>query len=168
MKKGERVFFGVCAAFFGFMFLEALGLMGKGRPGEIGSGLWPGIALGACFLLSLAHLVAGLWKGPRGTDSTAHPAEESIAAKRKRRITVTLSALCLLVYMGLIPYLGFILATLLFIPAFAFFLGERRKTVLLLSPFLLTAIIVAVFVKFISIPFPKGMGIFASFSRLFY
>jgi hypothetical protein len=168
MKKGERVFFGVCTAFFGFMFLQALGLMGKGRPGEIGSGLWPGIALGACFLLSLARLVAGLRKGPRGTDSPAHPAEESIAEKRKRRITVTLSALSFLLYMGLIPYLGFILATLLFIPAFAFCLGERRKRVLLVSPFLLTAIIVAVFVEFITIPFPKGVWIFAAFSRLFY
>ncbi|KPK90144.1 MAG: hypothetical protein AMJ94_10135 [Deltaproteobacteria bacterium SM23_61] len=168
MKKGERVFFGVCAVFFGFMFLQALGLMGKGRPGEIGSGLWPGIALGACILLSLARFLGSLWRGPKESDSPAHPAGESTVEKRKRRITVTLSALCFLAFMGLTPYLGFILATLLFIPAFAFFLGERRKTVLLVSPFLLTAIIVAVFVKFISIPFPKGVGIFASFSRLFY
>ena len=71
--------------------------------------------------------------------------------------------------MVVIPWIGFILATLIYIPAFALALGERRKWVLaVISPFLLTAIIVAVFAKFITIPFPKGVGIFAEFSRLFY
>ncbi len=70
--------------------------------------------------------------------------------------------------MVVIPWLGFILSTLIYIPVFALALGERRKSVLLISPFLLTAIIVAVFAKFITIPFPKGVGIFAEFSRLFY
>jgi hypothetical protein len=40
--------------------------------------------------------------------------------------------------------------------------------VLALSPFLVTAVIVAVFAKFITIPFPKGVGVFAELSRLFY
>jgi hypothetical protein len=31
-----------------------------------------------------------------------------------------------------------------------------------------TAMIVAVFAKFITIPFPRGVGLFAEFSRLFY
>ena len=81
---------------------------------------------------------------------------------------MTLSVVCFLIYMVVIPWIGFILSTLIYIPAFALALGERRKWVLLISPFLLTAIIVAVFAKFITIPFPKGVGIFAEFSRLFY
>jgi len=70
--------------------------------------------------------------------------------------------------MVVIPWIGFILATLLYIPAFALSLGERRKWLLFIAPFLLTAIMIAVFAKFITIPFPKGVGIFADFSRLFY
>ena len=81
---------------------------------------------------------------------------------------MTLSVVTFLIYMVVIPWLGFIFSTLVYIPIFALALGERRKSVLLISPFLLTGIIVAVFAKFITIPFPKGVGIFAEFSRLFY
>jgi hypothetical protein len=40
--------------------------------------------------------------------------------------------------------------------------------ILAASPFLVTAMVVAVFAKFITIPFPRGVGVFAAFSRLFY
>jgi hypothetical protein len=168
MKTGEIVFFAVCVAFFGFMFYEGLDLAGQGRTGEIGSGLWPLIALGASFLLSAALLVASLRKARRDVGSTEDETPESIAEKKRQRVTVTLSVVCFLVYMIVVPWIGFILATLLYIPSFALALGERRKGILFVSPFLLTAIIIAVFAKFITIPFPKGIGIFAEFSRLFY
>jgi putative effector of murein hydrolase len=66
------------------------------------------------------------------------------------------------------PWFGFVLSTFLFVFSFAVCLGERRKTVLAVSPFVVTAMIVAVFAKFITIPFPRGVGLFAEFSRLFY
>ena len=75
---------------------------------------------------------------------------------------------CFLLYLVVMPWIGFVLSTFIYIPAFALALGERRRSVIFISPFLLTAIIVAVFAKFITIPFPKGVGIFAEFSRLFY
>ncbi len=168
MNKGEIVFFAVCVAFFGIMFITALGLVGAGREGEFGSALWPLIALGASTLFSLALLAASI----RKFRATQGPAEETTpeaaAEKRRRRITVALSSACLLAYMIAVPWIGFILATLLFVPAFTLALGERRKTVLYIAPVVLTAIIVGVFAKFITIPFPKGVGIFAAFSRLFY
>jgi uncharacterized membrane protein (DUF485 family) len=94
--------------------------------------------------------------------------EEQCAELKRQRTTVTLSVVCFLAYMLLIPWIGFILSTLLFVPAFALGLGERRKSVLIISPVLLTVVIVAVFARFITIPFPKGVGVFAAFSRLFY
>jgi uncharacterized membrane protein (DUF485 family) len=167
MKKGEIVFFAICVAFFGFMFYEGLDLAGQGRAGEIGSGLWPLLAIGASALFSIALLISSVKKFRReGTTEDRTP--EAIAEKKKQRLIVTLSVVCFLIYMVVIPWVGFILSTLFYIPAFALALGERRKWVLFISPFLLTAIIVAVFAKFITIPFPKGVGIFAEFSRLFY
>ena len=168
MKKGEIVFFGCCVAFFGFMLVEALGLMGEGRPGEIGSGTWPLLALGASTGLSVLLLVASIKKSRRAAEPAAAPAPEARAEVRRQRITVALSSACFLAYMIAVPYVGFILATFLFIPAFALALGERRKTVLLIAPVVLTAIIMGLFAKFITIPFPKGVGVFAVFSRLFY
>jgi hypothetical protein len=168
MKKGEIVFFGVCVAFFGFMFFEAMGLAGRGRAGEMGSGFWPAIAIGVSTLLSILLLAASVKKFRQGLESSKDQTAEAIAERRRQSTTVTLSVVCFLVYMVLVPWIGFILSTLLFIPGFSLALGERRKWVLFIAPFLLTAIIIAVFAKFITIPFPKGVGIFAEFSRLFY
>jgi putative tricarboxylic transport membrane protein len=168
MKKGEIVFFGCCVAFFGFMLVEALGLMGEGRPGEIGSGTWPLMALGASAVLSVILLFMSISKSRRAAGRAVEPTPEARAELRRQRITVALSAACFLAYMVTVPYIGFILATFLFIPAFALALGERRKTVLFIAPVVLTAIIMGVFAKFITIPFPKGVGVFAEFSRLFY
>ena len=167
MKKGEIVFFAVCVAFFSFMFYDGLELRSHGRSGEIGSGLWPLIALGASALFSVALLISSVKKF-RGEEDAEDQTPEAIAEKKRQRITVTLSVVCFLAYLVGIPWIGFILATFIYIPVFALALGERRTSVLLISPFLLTAIIVAVFAKFITIPFPKGVGIFAAFSRLFY
>jgi cytochrome c oxidase subunit IV len=167
MKKGEIVFFAICVAFFGFMFYEGLDLAGQGRAGEIGSGLWPLLAIGASALFSVALLISSV-KKHRGEGTAEDRTPEAIAEQKRQRITVTLSVVTFLIYMVVIPWLGFIFSTLVYIPIFALALGERRKSVLLISPFLLTGIIIAVFAKFITIPFPKGVGIFAEFSRLFY
>jgi hypothetical protein len=168
MKKSEIIFSAVCIAFFGFMLFETFELLGQGRPGEVGSGLWPFMALAISTLLSVLMLVSNIRKykaaGPGVQELTA----EAIAEKRRARITVTLSIVCFLAYIIVTPWIGFIIATLLYIFVFALVLGERRRWVLAISPVLMTAVIMGVFAKFITIPFPKGIGVFAEFSRLFY
>ena len=85
-----------------------------------------------------------------------------------RRRKIALCSLCLLVYIIITPLIGFILSTMLFILAFVLALEEKRKLVLIISPPLITAVIILIFAKFIMMPLPKGVGIFAEFSRLFY
>jgi len=168
MKKSEIIFSAVCIAFFGFMLFETFELLGQGRPGEVGSGLWPFMALAISTLLSILMLISNIRKykaaGPGAQELTA----EAIAAKRRARITVALSVACFLTYIIVTPWIGFIIATLLYILVFALVLGERRRWVLAISPILMTTVITGVFAKFITIPFPKGIGVFAEFSRLFY
>jgi putative tricarboxylic transport membrane protein len=169
MKKGEIVFSGVCVIFFGFMLFETIDLLGQGRPGEVGSGLWPFMALAVSMVLSLLMLIQSIRKNrAAGRERAPQPSVEDLAARKRQRTTVTLSILIFLAYILLMPFTGFILATLFYILAFAWALGERRRWVLAVSPFLVAAVIVGVFAKFITIPFPKGIGIFADFSRLFY
>lgn len=169
MKRGEIVLSAFCVAFFSFMFYEAVKLHGVGRFGEVGSGFWPMLSLGASVILSLSWLVSTLRTLSREKGKAiAEPTPETIAAAGSRRKKVVLSTLCILIYIVIMPWIGFILSTLLFIPAFALALEERRKMVLIISPFLITAITILVFARFITIPFPKGVGIFAEFSRLFY
>ena len=170
MKKGEIVFSGVCVAFFGFMLFETLELLGQGRPGEVGSGLWPFMAIGG--FIGAQPVDADREhqeiQGGRREERPGDLSAEAIAEKRRQRTTVTLSIVTFLAYILVMPWIGFILATLIYILAFALALGERRRWVLTVSPFLVTAVIVGVFAKFITIPFPKGIGVFAEFSRLFY
>jgi uncharacterized membrane protein (DUF485 family) len=169
MKKGEIVFSGACVAFFGFMLYETFDLLGQGRAGEMGSGLWPFLALSVSLVLSLSMLIVSI-KKYRATDRENPPelTLEAVAEKKRQRMTVTLSIVTFLAYILAMAWIGFILATLLYVLVFALALGERRRWVLAISPFLVTAVIVAVFAKFITIPFPKGIGVFAEFSRLFY
>ncbi|MBU1745758.1 MAG: tripartite tricarboxylate transporter TctB family protein [Proteobacteria bacterium] len=169
MKKGEIVLGAFCVAFFSFMFYEAFKLHGVGRFGEVGSGFWPMLSLGVAVILSLSWLVSTFVALAKEKGKAAEkPTPETIAAAGSRRKKVALSVVCILVYIIVMPWIGFILSTFLFVPAFAIALGERRRLVLIISPFLITAITILVFAKFITIPFPKGAGIFVEFSRLFY
>lgn len=169
MKKGEIVFSGVCVAFFGFMLSQTFELMEQGRAGEVGSGFWPLLSLAAATALSAVWLLRNLAAYAREKPKMASEASpEAIADARDRQRKVALSVACLLGYIVLMPWIGFILSTMFFILAFILALDERRKKVLVISPVLITAAIIVVFAKFITMPLPKGVGIFAAFSRFFY
>lgn len=169
MKKSEIALGVFSVAFFSFLFYEAVKLHGVGRFGEVGSGFWPMLSLGAAVILSLGWLVSTLvaFAAEKG-EADFPPSPEAVAEKGKSRKKVALSTLSILLYIVVMPWIGFILSTFLFIPAFAFALEERRKKVLIISPFLITTITILVFAKFIKISFPKGVGLFAEFSRLIY
>ncbi len=166
--KGEVVFFAVCVAFFGFMGAQAVALMGEGRAGEIGSALWPLIALCAALGLSAVLLFQAVRRPAAAAVGGEASEPDARDEARRRRKAVVASTACFFLYLVAISFLGFILATLFFIPAFAFALGERRTKVLVAAPLILTTVMTAVFIKFLTIPFPKGVGVFAAFSRLFY
>jgi len=170
MKKGEIVLSAVCLAFFSFMFYEALELRGVGRFGEVGSGFWPLLSLGVTTTLSLVWLLKNLrqYSREKGTSAEAPPSPEAVVEAWQRRRKIALCSLCLLVYIIIIPWIGFILSTILFILAFVLALEEKRKSVLIVSPLMITAVIMIIFAKFITIPLPKGVGMFAEFSRFFY
>ncbi len=170
MKKGEIVLSAVCLAFFLFMLSEAFQLRGQGRSGEVGSGFWPLLSLGVTTVLSLVWLVGNLRRYAREQKGgpAQPPAAEAVAAAWARRKKIALCSLCLLGYILITPLLGFILSTALFILAFILALEEKRAAVLILSPLVITAVVFVVFVKFIMMPLPKGVGVFVEFSRLFY
>jgi putative tricarboxylic transport membrane protein len=170
MKKGEIVLSAVCLVFFSFMFYEALELRGVGRFGEVGSGFWPLLSLGVSTLLSLIWLITNLMQYSREKGNTAEepPTPEAMVEAWRRRRKIALCSACLLGYIIITPWVGFILSTILFILTFVLALEEKRKWVLIISPPLITAVIVVVFAIFITIPLPKGVGMFAEFSRFFY
>ena len=171
MKRDELVFILILVVFFVFMLFNSLDLREVRRFGEMGSGFWPILVLSMALLLSMVLLGVsynqykkGKGKAPEGGEAPA-----GVGADRgRRRKKLALTILFLLIYLVIMPWVGFILSTVIYVFAFIFALEERRKLVLALSPVLVTAMMVAVFVKFLSIPLPKGVGVFADLSRLFY
>lgn len=171
MKKDEIVASGVIVAFFIFMLINSVGLHEIRRFGEMGSGFWPMLVLSAATLLSLFLLISNLRKYRKDKEKAPSVAAVSPEARmdvRNRRKKFALSVIFLLIYIVIMPWVGFGLSTLVYVLAFILVLGERRKFVMIFSPILVTVLMILVFSRFIAIPFPKGVGIFAAFSRLIY
>jgi putative tricarboxylic transport membrane protein len=171
MKRDEIIANVVLLAFFIFMLMNSFKLHEIRRFGEMGSGFWPILALSAATLFSIILLISNLRKYQREKQQSTEEASISPEAKldlKNRRKKFVLSVICLLGYILIMPWIGFVLSTLVYVFAFILALGERRKFVLALSPFLVTALTVIVFARFIKMPLPRGVDIFAAFSRLIY
>lgn len=171
MKRDEIIANVVIIAFFIFMLINSFKLHEIKRFGEMGSGFWPILALSAATLLSIVLLISNLRKYIR--EKKMETGEMSISPEAKfdlknRRKKFVLSLICLLGYILIMPWIGFVLSTLVYVFAFILALGERRKFILALSPFLVTALTVIIFARFIKMPLPKGVDFFAAFSRLIY
>jgi putative tricarboxylic transport membrane protein len=167
MKKGPIIGNAVILIFFLFLLLQSLKLQEIRRFGEIGSGFWPIVILGLASLLSVILLLSS-WMKRKGEEAEESASADSIASRKRARRIVVISSVATLVYIFAMQWVGFALATLFYILAFIVILGERRKWVLIFSPVLVTVFILVVFSKFIAIPFPRGIGIFAELSRFFF
>jgi TRAP-type C4-dicarboxylate transport system permease small subunit len=171
MKRDEVIANVVIIAFFIFMLIRSFKLHQIRRFGEMGSGFWPMLILSTATLLSMILLISTLiryLKEKKKTSVEVSVSKEALVDLKNRRRKFVLSVILLFVYVIIMPWIGFVLSTLIYVLAFILALEERRKYVLAISPILVTALIVIIFTKFIVIPFPRGVGIFAAFSRLIY
>ena len=171
MKRDEIIVNVVIISFFIFMLINSFKLHEIRRFGEMGSGFWPILILSTAILLSILLLVSTIkkyLKEKKKASVEATISREALVDLKNRRKKFVLSVILLLIYIIIMPWIGFVLSTLIYVLAFILALEERRKYVLIISPILVTALIVIIFAKFIVIPFPRGVGIFAAFSRLIY
>jgi len=171
MKRDELVFILILVGFFAFMLFNSLGLREVRRFGEMGSGFWPILVLAMALILSGLLLGTSFYKYQKGKGQPSHapsaPSEGMLEVKNRRK-KFALTVIFLLLYILVMPWIGFVASTPIYVFMFIFALEERRKLVLAISPLLVTAMVVIVFVKFLSIPLPKGVGVFTDLSRLFY
>ncbi len=171
MKRDEIIANVMIIVFFIFMLIHSFKLHGIRRFGEMGSGFWPILILSTATLLSMILLISTLIKylnEKKKTSVGVSVSHEALVDLKNRRRKFVLSVILLFIYVVIMPWIGFVLSTLIYLLAFIIALEERRKYVLAISPILVTALIVIIFTKVIVIPFPRGVGIFAAFSRLIY
>ncbi len=132
------------------------------HPGAtFGSMSWP-IAMVIGVIVSLALLVAcriATALGARKRDvAKPGPAEKDAGASQGRTAAIGIVAITL--YVAAIPYIGFPLATLVFLVGWFVLAGTRKPVLVVVTSVLVTIGMLYMFVKVAYMPLPEGGAVF--------
>lgn len=143
-----------------YLYFAAGSIKQAGAITAFGAGFWPKTILVLLIILSLYQSVLSIIKFKQ---NKSH--QGSVLAGKKEMVrTVFIVA----GYILTIPFIGFILSSLLFAPIFLLNLGIRKVASLIGTPIALTGFLYLLFIKVMYIPLPRGVGIFRLFSLIFY
>lgn len=163
MFKGEIIISAVIFLGSLYLYVESMKFEGLDVYGKLGPAYWPKFLL-IC-LMALSFLVAvDAFRERKKRDSEKE--ETSKADSGKVRFFFAIGFIVL--YLILMQIFGFIILTPLFLIAFMYLLGERKKIWIFGVPIGITVLIVWVFTKAMYVPLPRGQSIFLDFSHLFY
>lgn len=148
-------------AWLGFAFWAGLAVTGFlltfGFEGQIanyryGPGLWPRALFVGMFIAAAVQLYFSLRSGK---PQASAPANETLDAVAVAGLPVRIVVVPL-VYMIVLPWIGFFAATPLFLAAVMVAMGERRPLHIALVTLLIFALVVLVFIKLLYVPLPIG------------
>lgn len=134
------------------LLLASRGLGTVAAPGQLSPAFWPRLVLAG---LLLACLAKALQEVRARTVGGAVDVRRPLA---RERLAAAVAAIVLYVLLG--PWLGFPLATALFIAAFMLLCGARGPMAVGGSAVLGTVALLYLFVKLVYLPLPKGAGPF--------
>lgn len=161
MLKGELVFSLLIFAAALVLFWET-GSFAK--PDTLmGPSFWPRLVLGALIVLTGIASVGTMRKVAR-SQAAAEPWLALDRGKIRFFAALGLGA----AYLLLMPWLGFILSTPLFMIAFMLLLGEQSKGWMAGVSIVMTAVIIILFTKAMYVPLPRGQWLFRQISLWFY
>jgi putative tricarboxylic transport membrane protein len=143
----------------------ALLVMSRGLPQSalvpIGPGFYPKIVLGIMAALSVMLIAADVWSRRRSRGAVAAPAPTTPTAPEERNyrlVTVTFAVFA--VYVLLLPWLGFRVATFLFVAALPVVLekpqGWRRWMVVITAALATVIVTYLAFEVYLSVLLPRG------------
>ncbi|MCM3761825.1 tripartite tricarboxylate transporter TctB family protein [Halalkalibacter oceani] len=146
----------------------------------IGPEFWPIILTVAMLIVSVSLLIKTLLsakKEPAAESSVEETAllNEEVAKEVEidepeiaypNRMWMIILAVAL--YIALVGLVGFIITTVVFLFAASWILGLKKWISLTLTSVLSTAGLVLIFTFFLTLPLPRGVGIFRELSFLFY
>jgi len=165
--KGELVF--SLLIFVGSLFLYwVTGSFGArislgGGAAQMGPAFWPRFLLGALILLS-GIVSVGMIRRIAKEKAWGESLTTMDRGKFRFFAAIGLS----IAYLFLLPVMGFIAITPLFLIGFMLLLGEKSKGWILGVSIGMTVIIVVLFTKAMYVPLPRGVWLFREFSLLFY
>lgn len=136
----------------------------------IGSNQWPNMVLAFTLVLGVFKLIKTIKQYRYDNNKKEHyqkeNIEENIEVLSRNRHWIILSILAL--YTLLLPYTGFIISTTVLIGFLFSLLGIRKKGVIILLSLASNAFFIVLFAIGLNITLPRGIGIFETFSFIFY
>ena len=140
----------------------------------ISENLWPAVVLLLLFITSGIQLGKLLLRKKAVEEQLSRESEE----KRKKEEEETgerevlplflFGMVISFLYIFIIKWIGFTVATPIFMAIFLYVVGYRKKLMLAIVSLATVAVYLLLFVKATYIPLPRGFGIFRAVSLLFY
>ena len=165
MLKGELIF-SLLILVGSLLLYWVTGTFGTGtvlQGAQMGPAFWPRFILGAIILLTGIVSVGTIKK-----ISKEKAWGESLMTMDRGKVRFFAAIGLGVAYLTLLPILGFIAITPIFMILFMLLLGEKSKVWIIGVSFAMTAVIVVMFTKAMYVPLPRGVWLFREFSLLFY
>lgn len=163
--KGEIIISGVTFAVAWVLFYVATTFPQLKFADRVGPAFWPKTILFAIIVLSGFLFIKNVIVRLRGNKF----GRGEVAVLEKEGTKGLIMAIGLSIIYGFsVPYGGFLFSILLFQVLFLLILKVEKVLVLVLFPLSLTVTLYIIFIKVLYIPLPRGVGIFLTFSRIFY
>jgi len=165
MQKGEKIFILAIILFAGLMYWEATKVVTPiGAGYTMGPTIWPKLMLAGSIFLSIVLLVKN-WR--KKAEQEPLPKEDEEFEKPSRIRALWVLVICF-IYTLATFYVGFLIATPLFVAAILYVSEYRKIRNFFLYPISVTIVFYIVFIWLSAIPMPRGHWIFRNFSLLFY
>ncbi|MCU0561088.1 MAG: tripartite tricarboxylate transporter TctB family protein [Desulfobacterales bacterium] len=154
----------------GPIFFLAFGLIGyfyadgsidPAPPGQLGAGFWPKMCI-------IGILMAAVLKAAELFRCIGKAEAEGGACKEMDTRKLVLMMLLIVVVVPAISFVGFPIATVLFIGSFLWLAGARKLWVLSLTSIIGTTFLIYIFVKVVYLPLPKGDFFFEDITLAIY
>ena len=127
---------------------------------EIGPTMWPRILLVSLFIFGFILLIQSLY---RLKNESAEKSGDRFDAVKFWGFLILI-----ILYIPALTYIGFIIATPIWIFMLAFTAGMRKVLPLILTPLIGTAVVTFLFPVLLRISMPRGVGIMREVSYFFY
>ena len=153
------------------LYLYANGIEYTPRPGALGPQVWPELAILLLGASCLYEIVRRMIVGNRDATGLMEAFERDDGKEEAEPVypRMLIGGIVLMaVYAVLVPYLGFIFGTFLFLIAFMYVGGFRRHQTIWLTSFLVTLLCGVLFLRVAYVSLPRGIEPFAYATDIFF
>lgn len=150
MKTSNLLISLVLIAFSGFYAVLIARLPDRNLPHTLGAAFMPWVLTGFLVLLSVLLLIKSL-------STKSEPEDKNVPLSMKDLIGIIGFIALIVLYLTAMNYLGFIIASILFMATLIFMSGSRKSIEIILFSVSTTVVVYLLFQKFFNVQLPSGI-----------